>query len=323
MGLDRVSLHDCQFSDDFGDELVRILTFLQEQFDFDLWSLTRFEEDNWVVVKSVDRSYGISEGDAIACPDSFSSRMVEGSGSQISPDSDTEPCYRLAPLRERIPIRAYMGCPVTLGDGQLFGTLCAIHPEPRSQSICDGLRLLQMFGSIVGRMIEKENQARDIERFALEAKLSTEIDPLTGLKNRMAWKQSLHIEEERASALASPTSIIILDLDDLKATNDVKGQEFGDLLIKNFTQILTATVGDLGKVFRLGGNEFGVLLPNTHMSTTRQLLVQVRNVLGRANISSSIGVALRDPKKNLQAAWEQADREMQRDKERVRPKRAA
>jgi diguanylate cyclase (GGDEF)-like protein/PAS domain S-box-containing protein len=86
-------------------------------------------------------------------------------------------------------------------------------------------------------------------------------DSLTGLANRFQMSQSLEKilnarqEEHRAC------SVFLLDLDRFKQVNDTLGHPAGDALLKQVAQRLTAAVSDLGRVGRLGGDEFEVIIP--------------------------------------------------------------
>jgi diguanylate cyclase (GGDEF)-like protein len=82
-------------------------------------------------------------------------------------------------------------------------------------------------------------------------------DPLTGLGNRRHFSERLQQELDRAEEKRRPLSVCVLDLDRLKAINDGHGHERGDLA-------LTSVAGALrhgGEAFRVGGDEFVVLLP--------------------------------------------------------------
>lgn len=322
MEIDLKSLYSSD-SGDFKTEITRILTFLQDRYGFDLWMLTRIQEENWIVVHAQDKGYGVAANDIFRWADSFCSRMVQGDGPQISPDSNEVPCYQSAEIGNQVSIRSYIGVPIHLPNGDIFGTLCAIDPEPKDSSICDELPLINMVGTFIDRLIATEIKASIAERNVAIAKLAAETDPLTGLKNRLAWDGSLAAEEARVQNLATPTAIMILDLDGLKEINDTKGHKEGDVLILNFSKILSATVNGRGTVFRLGGDEFGVLLSDTHMSTARLILMEIRNVLDKTRIQASAGIALRDPKHDLINTWHRADKEMYRDKDRIRIKKAA
>lgn len=85
-------------------------------------------------------------------------------------------------------------------------------------------------------------------------------DALTGLRNRRAWEDELNRELARASRTGHPISVVLLDIDGLKAVNDEDGHQAGDRLLKEATTAWSASlrIGDF--LARLGGDEFGLLL---------------------------------------------------------------
>ena len=110
------------------------LRFLHSRLGLDLWMVTRTDNKDWIVLNALDQGYGVQKGSVFHWADSFCSRMTEGLGPRIAPDSDEIPVFREAPIGRQVKIGAYVGIPLTRGDGSLFGTLCAIDPDPQPQS---------------------------------------------------------------------------------------------------------------------------------------------------------------------------------------------
>lgn len=83
-------------------------------------------------------------------------------------------------------------------------------------------------------------------------------DSLTGIYNRRRCEEEFVNMDQSGKTFG----IISFDLNNLKTTNDTKGHEMGDLLIRSFARILDDTFGKYGLVCRMGGDEFIVLFPN-------------------------------------------------------------
>ncbi|WLT39263.1 GAF domain-containing protein [Synechocystis sp. B12] len=87
-------------------------------------------------------------------PDSFCSRMVRGEGPHIAPQSNLVEAYRNAPIAQQVDIGAYVGVPITYGNGSLFGTLCAIDPEIQPDSLVDELPLVELIAQLLSTILD-------------------------------------------------------------------------------------------------------------------------------------------------------------------------
>lgn len=85
-------------------------------------------------------------------------------------------------------------------------------------------------------------------------------DPLTDLYNRRYFETTLERYDHEDYL---PLSIVMIDVNGLKLTNDAFGHEVGDELLVSVAEVLREVVGDGGCIARLGGDEFVLLLPNT------------------------------------------------------------
>lgn len=88
-------------------------------------------------------------------------------------------------------------------------------------------------------------------------------DPLTGLYNRRRFDEAVAWECQRAERSGRPFSLLVADLRGLKRTNDSLGHHAGDLLLQSAAQALRRSVRATDLVFRIGGDEFALVLPNT------------------------------------------------------------
>ncbi len=108
------------------------------------------------------------------------------------------------------------------------------------------------------------------------------IDYLTHIYNRNALERDLsHLKDGKGSYL-------IADLNDLKIVNDTMGHSAGDELLQGFAALLVATVGENGKVYRQGGDEFAILYDDEN---TQQLLQNLEEACRAYNQSSNIPIS--------------------------------
>jgi diguanylate cyclase (GGDEF)-like protein/PAS domain S-box-containing protein len=99
-------------------------------------------------------------------------------------------------------------------------------------------------------------------------------DTLTGLYNRTYFEEKI---EELNSGEHLPLGIIMGDVNGLKLVNDSLGHLEGDRLLKSIASVLNKTCGDKGFVFRWGGDEFMILLPNCNEYDCEIMIEKIRN----------------------------------------------
>lgn len=291
-----------------------VLKFLHTRFGFNLWMITRTEGDDWIVLQSEDNGYNVKPGQVFHWADSFCSQMVQGKAPRVAPYSPDIPLYREAPINKLVDIQAYIGQPLVKEDGSLFGTLCAIDPRPQPPELIKEAKLINLLGDMLSRILQAElkesEQTRKAEYFEAEA-LS---DSLTGLFNRRAWDKLVNLEEERCKRYGHPTAVLMIDLNNLKTTNDTLGHVAGDELIQKAASTLKKQVRNNDIVARLGGDEFAVLGIETNLENAEQLVSRIEKAFSEANLSAAIGLALRNPAYGLYAAIMEADKKMYQNK---------
>ncbi|MBM3244984.1 MAG: diguanylate cyclase [Candidatus Omnitrophica bacterium] len=108
---------------------------------------------------------------------------------------------------------------------------------------------------------EKEGLNKELMKNNIRLKQLSLRDSHTGLYNHRFLADVIEAEFQRAKRYAYPLSVIMLDLDYFKSINDVYGHQFGDLVLKQFSDHLKKAVRNYDIVIRYGGEEFLIISP--------------------------------------------------------------
>ena len=109
--------------------------------------------------------------------------------------------------------------------------------------------------------------------------LNAVTDPLTGLYNRRLFGESFEKELNRARRYTQPLSLVILDLHRFKEVNDKHGHPRGDEVLRATAATLKKALRTSDSAFRIGGDEFALLLPQTDSQQALALSRRVETVL--------------------------------------------
>lgn len=119
-------------------------------------------------------------------------------------------------------------------------------------------------------------QSRLVQEVQRMAHLASR-DPLTNVFNRRAFE--LALADWAEEAVRRPFGLILFDLDGLKAINDRLGHEAGDRAIVQFAERLLASVRESDMVYRIGGDEFAVLVPEVSQQGLAEIEQRLRECL--------------------------------------------
>jgi diguanylate cyclase (GGDEF)-like protein len=160
--------------------------------------------------------------------------------------------------------------------------------------------LEQIKKDLINSITEEYQSALDKTATLLESQKLQNKDVLTGLSNRAgfeaAWERLIHTQPAPESL-----TLVFFDLDHFKRINDTHGHEVGDAVLKKIAEIIQLSVRTGELCFRLGGEEFGILLENVPEDQLAALGEKIRKALEfefvikedatHIPISASIGVA--------------------------------
>lgn len=205
-------------------------------------------------------------------------------------------------------IRSVLGVPIKVKQ-EVIGFLNISRAEPNSFNQKDVERL-KAFVNYAGIAMENAHLYEEVRRLAL-------TDPLTGIFNRTFFQAEL-VRLERSRVF--PVSIIVVDLDNMKLTNDTLGHTVGDELLRITAQALHDIFRSDEIIARIGGDEFAVLLPGIDEVKINEVVMRIHEKMRSHNaghpelpIQLSVGAAT-SKENNLIAAFTIADQRMYAEK---------
>lgn len=153
---------------------------------------------------------------------------------------------------------------------------------------------------LVGIIAGQTGIATERARLFIETKKQAERDELTGVYNYRYFDRLFETEFERARKFNRALSLLMLDFDHLKEINDRYGHEEGNRLIKTISNIIGQQIREVDYLARFGGDEFGVILPETAEEEAAQIAERIRAAIDKysytinektISLSASLGVS--------------------------------
>ena len=143
----------------------------------------------------------------------------------------------------------------------------------------------------------------------------TATDPLTGLRNRRGFLETVDSHCARSCRGLVPLSLVCIDLDNFKQLNDSAGHAVGDQVLRQLGAAIVAVIrADIDHAFRLGGDEFALLLPGLDAAGCEQLLERIRSrwrtvdaAWANGALQISAGIVEHQPPESSMALLRRAD----------------
>jgi diguanylate cyclase (GGDEF)-like protein len=139
------------------------------------------------------------------------------------------------------------------------------------------------------------------ERIAHHYKQASLTDPLTGIPNRRAFLERCEALLGRSNFEQRPSMLLLLDVDNFKSVNDTYGHHVGDQVLVGFSRVVASVLRPNDVFGRLGGEEFGCLIPHASLKEGRDIAERIRAKTeatllkvaeNRIGVTVSIGVAV-------------------------------
>lgn len=175
--------------------------------------------------------------------------------------------------------------------------------------------------------VESEYRAAEEQRKNLaSAELMARLDGLTGIRNKHAFSEySEYIENAiETKKPVVPFGIVMCDMNDLKRMNDTRGHSYGDEALQSASRMISETFKN-SPVYRIGGDEFVVILTGSDFKNREKLLKQFReksdaNRIARSGPVVASGMAVYHPEKDasFDEVFKRADQKMYKNKSKLK-----
>jgi diguanylate cyclase (GGDEF)-like protein len=145
---------------------------------------------------------------------------------------------------------------------------------------------------VIGRYRRAGRRVRAAELQRLSELVLT--DPLTELRNHRAFHEDLANELQRTARLNTPLTLVLLDVNELKEVNDTRGHQAGDEHLQAFAKAIRSTMRASDRAYRIGGDEFAVILPAVGEWAGFQFAQRLHEALeqlGQASVRATAGIS--------------------------------
>jgi diguanylate cyclase (GGDEF)-like protein len=178
--------------------------------------------------------------------------------------------------------RHWLLVPLRDADDAVIGLLSADEPDDRLLPSSEKLQALRIFANQAAAAIVSAERVRELSFLA-------DHDPLTRLLNRRAFVERLDAEVARSGRYERSFSLVVCDIDGFKGVNDRLGHAAGDEALQMFGRTIERALRKSDSAFRIGGDEFALLLAEASEDDAREVIGRVRDKLD--GMHASFGIA--------------------------------
>ena len=146
------------------------------------------------------------------------------------------------------------------------------------------------------------NRERELAEMNKKLLRISQTDALTDIPNRRSLEEKLDEMWAHSQRLHEPLSVVMCDIDKFKSVNDTYGHQVGDIVLKDFANLLKDAVREIDRIGRYGGEEFLLLLPGTPLDSAVTFAERLREVAKEHKFSFEGGTLSRTMSCGV-AAW--------------------
>lgn len=188
-------------------------------------------------------------------------------------------------------------------------------------------RATALAAELKSKLDRMEEECDFLRKQVLDKQQQVLSDPLTGIRNRLAYEEAIQMECDRHNRYGRPLTLLVMDLDNFKDVNESFGHGSGDKVLQTTAKILAGHIRNVDFVARYGGEEFVIIFPELGMNDARQVgqkickAVEAEKIdIGGQIIQVTIsgGVAKMQDNDTPESLFEKADRALLMAKQRGR-----
>jgi diguanylate cyclase len=174
------------------------------------------------------------------------------------------------------------------------------------------------------QIIQMEQETEKLQQNLVENRKKLLYDTLTGVRSRLAYNEQIVQELARWNRYGTTFSYAILDIDHFKQVNDTYGHNAGDKALRLIAQLMQKQIRKSDTLFRIGGEEFVLLLTNTSAAQAEPLITKLRKGVAdsgfhfkqkRVALTLSAGITESTAEDDIQSMYERADAALYRAKD--------
>lgn len=255
------ALRRYELTDPSADEpLGRIVELVRQILDVPLAEIALVGSDRqWL------RAAGGLRPETLPHPAGFCEETIRSYHALIVPDTHDDWRFAINPMVTGAPsMRSYLGVPLTTPDGYNVGVLCAFDQRVREFS--------EQQADILRKLAEIVVEQFDLQQIAKQ-------DAMTGALTRRGFYAEVEREFLRASRYDRPSALAMIDVDRFRTINDQYGHPAGDAVLVAIADACMATMRKSDVFGRVGGEEFGLLLPETDAAAAMDAAERIRGII--------------------------------------------
>lgn len=174
------------------------------------------------------------------------------------------------------------------------------------------------------KITQMEQETELLQKKLADNRKKLLYDTLTGVRSRLAYNEQIAQELSRWKRYGTPFSYAILDIDHFKQVNDKYGHSAGDKALRLIAQLMQKQIRKSDTLFRIGGEEFVLLLTNTSTAQAEPLITKLRKGVSdsgfhfkqkRVVLTLSAGITESTAEDSIQSMYERADTALYRAKD--------